>query len=261
MSTLNDPAIQALLEQPNVAIVSTLNADGSIHSTIVWVNTEGDELAVNSAVGRSGRRTSSATRTSRSLVYPPDNPMDYVEIRGTATVDRRRRRAHQRAQQEVHQSGQVPVPRARRGADQVHDRPGARPLPEAGLVGTRGGFSDGGECGARRVTARGPNAARPRRGRRRDRTAARRCAPGRSTSPARPRSARSCRGRRWPAQITVQTANAIAPPPASWNSRRWRSLRRLTKLGLLLLRAGRQLRQVLDQPRPGRTRSGPRRRR
>jgi len=87
MSTLNDPAIQALLEQPNVAIVSTHNADGSILSAIAWVNTEGDELAVNSAVGRKWPTNLQRDPNVTVLVYPPDNPMEYVEVRGTATVD------------------------------------------------------------------------------------------------------------------------------------------------------------------------------
>ena len=53
MTTLNDPNVRGMLEQPNYCVVSTVNADGSIHSTIVWVSAEGeDAVAVNSAVGR-----------------------------------------------------------------------------------------------------------------------------------------------------------------------------------------------------------------
>ena len=87
MSSLNDPPIRALLEQPNDAIVSTHNADGSILSTIAWVNAEGDELAVNSAVGRMWPTNLQRDPHVTILVYPPDNPMEYVEVRGTATVD------------------------------------------------------------------------------------------------------------------------------------------------------------------------------
>ena len=87
MSSLNDQPIRALLEQPNVAIVSTHNADGSILSAIAWVNTEGDELAVNSAVGRKWPTNLQRDPNVTVLVYPPDNPMEYVEVRGTATVD------------------------------------------------------------------------------------------------------------------------------------------------------------------------------
>ena len=35
MASLSDPGVQALLDTPNHAVVSTLNDDGSIHSTVV----------------------------------------------------------------------------------------------------------------------------------------------------------------------------------------------------------------------------------
>lgn len=37
MASLDDPGVRALLEKPkpNHAVVSTLNADGSVHSTVV----------------------------------------------------------------------------------------------------------------------------------------------------------------------------------------------------------------------------------
>ncbi|MDP9466170.1 MAG: PPOX class F420-dependent oxidoreductase [Actinomycetota bacterium] len=53
MASLSDPGVQALLAgpRPNHAVVSTLNEDGSIHSTVVWVSVEDGRLAVNSAGG------------------------------------------------------------------------------------------------------------------------------------------------------------------------------------------------------------------
>ncbi|MGI8430227.1 MAG: pyridoxamine 5'-phosphate oxidase family protein, partial [Solirubrobacteraceae bacterium] len=52
MATLNDPAVRELLTKPNYAVISTFNADGSIHSTVVWVSAQDGAIAVNSAVGR-----------------------------------------------------------------------------------------------------------------------------------------------------------------------------------------------------------------
>lgn len=85
MANLNDPEVRALLEAPNYAVVSTLNADGSILSTVVWASLEDGELAVNSAVGR--RWPTNLERDPRVtlIVYPGDNPYDYVEIQGRAT--------------------------------------------------------------------------------------------------------------------------------------------------------------------------------
>jgi Pyridoxamine 5'-phosphate oxidase len=52
MTTIHDSGPQELLTKPNYAVVATLNQGGSIHQTVVWVSLEGDDIAVNSAVGR-----------------------------------------------------------------------------------------------------------------------------------------------------------------------------------------------------------------
>jgi len=85
MATLNDPAVRELLDAANHAVISTLNPDGTILSTVVWVSAEGDTVAVNSAVGR--RWPTNLERDPRVtlLVYDQGNPYEYVEIRGTAS--------------------------------------------------------------------------------------------------------------------------------------------------------------------------------
>jgi len=88
MSDLNDPQVKELLEQPNYAVVSTMNQDGSIHSTVVWAGLEDGELAVNSAVGRKWPTNLERDPRITLVVYPGDNPYDYVEVRGTATGSR-----------------------------------------------------------------------------------------------------------------------------------------------------------------------------
>ncbi len=84
MSSLNDAAVRNLLEPPNYAVVSTVNADGSILSAVVWVSLEDGEVAVNSAVGRRWPTNLERDPHITILVYPADNPYDYVEIEGTA---------------------------------------------------------------------------------------------------------------------------------------------------------------------------------
>ena len=84
MASLSDPGVQALLEKKNHAVVSTLNDDGSIHSTVVWVSVEDGRLAVNSAVGRKWPTTLERDPAITVLIYDEDNPYDYVEVRGTA---------------------------------------------------------------------------------------------------------------------------------------------------------------------------------
>jgi PPOX class probable F420-dependent enzyme len=86
MATLNDQPVRELLEQPNCAVISTLNSDGSVLSTVVWINSDGDSVAVNSARGR--RWPANLQREPRVtvLVYEQGNPYNYVEIRGRASA-------------------------------------------------------------------------------------------------------------------------------------------------------------------------------
>jgi PPOX class probable F420-dependent enzyme len=83
---LNDPQVRELLEQPNYAVVSTHNPDQTIHGTVVWLDTEDGKVAVNSAVGRHWPSNLERDPRITVVVYPADNPYDYVEIRGRATA-------------------------------------------------------------------------------------------------------------------------------------------------------------------------------
>ena len=85
MAELSDEGVQALLSKPNHGVVSTLNEDGSIHSTVVWVDTIDGRLAVNSAVGRTWPSNLERDPRITVVVYDENNPYDYVEVRGTAT--------------------------------------------------------------------------------------------------------------------------------------------------------------------------------
>lgn len=84
MATLNDSEVQKLLAEPNYAVVSTINPDGSVLSTIVWISDDHGTVAVNSAKGR--RWPANLERDPRitALVYEAGNPYNYVEIRGRA---------------------------------------------------------------------------------------------------------------------------------------------------------------------------------
>ena len=86
MASLCDRGVQALLTgpRPNHAVVSTLNEDGSVHSTVVWVSVEDGRIAVNSAVGRKWPTNLERDPSVTVLVYDETNPYDYVEVRGTA---------------------------------------------------------------------------------------------------------------------------------------------------------------------------------
>jgi PPOX class probable F420-dependent enzyme len=84
MATIEDPGALKLLEQPHHAVISTLNADGSPHSTVVWVDTEDGKATVNSAVGRKWPTNLERDPRATVLVYNPENAYEYLEVRGTA---------------------------------------------------------------------------------------------------------------------------------------------------------------------------------
>src|ERR1700733_672489 len=73
MANLNDPEVHKLLTEPNYAVVSTYNKDGSIHSTVAWIDLQDGRPAVNSAKGRIS-----------AVVIESGNPYNFVELRGTA---------------------------------------------------------------------------------------------------------------------------------------------------------------------------------
>ena len=88
MATLNDQPVQELLEQPNHAVISTFNQDGSVHNTVVWISADDGTVAVNSAIGRKWPTNLERDPRVNVLVYEQGNPYNYVEIRGSASATR-----------------------------------------------------------------------------------------------------------------------------------------------------------------------------
>lgn len=85
MTELTDSGVQELLGAPNHAVLSSYNADGTLHSTVVWIDYANGELAVNSAVGRQWPANLDHDPRVTVLVMEQGNPYHYAEIRGTAT--------------------------------------------------------------------------------------------------------------------------------------------------------------------------------
>jgi PPOX class probable F420-dependent enzyme len=86
VASLGDPEVRELLDDRNHAVVSTLNRDGSIHSTIVWINREDDVVAINSRVGRIWPNNLERDPHVTVLVFEAGNPYRFLEIRGTVTA-------------------------------------------------------------------------------------------------------------------------------------------------------------------------------
>jgi PPOX class probable F420-dependent enzyme len=83
MATLNDPEVQKLLTEPNFATIATFNQDGTIHSTVVWIDLQDGLPAINSARGRVW--PTNLQRDPRITVVVPEsgNEYNFVELRGT----------------------------------------------------------------------------------------------------------------------------------------------------------------------------------
>jgi PPOX class probable F420-dependent enzyme len=83
--TLNQ-AVRNLLDASNLAVLATLNSDGSPQTSVVWVGRDGDDVLISSAAGR--RKDINIRRDPRvSLsLYDQADSEHYAEIRGRATV-------------------------------------------------------------------------------------------------------------------------------------------------------------------------------
>ncbi|SDY66599.1 PPOX class probable F420-dependent enzyme [Amycolatopsis xylanica] len=81
-----DETTQKLLDGKNFATVATLDADGSPHTSLVWIGTDGDAVVFSSLADR--RKVRNLRRDPRiSLtVSDKDNPYRSVDIRGTAEL-------------------------------------------------------------------------------------------------------------------------------------------------------------------------------
>jgi PPOX class probable F420-dependent enzyme len=82
MSTRVEGRAEELLRGKNFCTVSTLRADGFVHSVPVWVDVQDGLPALNTAEGRAWPRN--LERDPRITLTVPnwENPYEYVEIRG-----------------------------------------------------------------------------------------------------------------------------------------------------------------------------------
>jgi PPOX class probable F420-dependent enzyme len=84
-ASLSDAA-RKIIDSPNPAVLATVNPDGSPQTSVVWVRRDGNDLLISSAAGR--RKDKNLARDPRVsvTVYDQADPLQYVEVRGLATV-------------------------------------------------------------------------------------------------------------------------------------------------------------------------------
>jgi PPOX class probable F420-dependent enzyme len=86
MGLLLSEAVLKLLDEPNPAVLATINPDGSPQTSVVWVGREGDDLVISSTAGRRKSRNIQRDPRVSLTVYDPQDPDLYAEIRGRGTV-------------------------------------------------------------------------------------------------------------------------------------------------------------------------------
>ena len=71
-----------LLKGKNFAFVATLNKDGTPQLTPTWVDTDGEHVLVNTALGRQKSRNVARDPRVTVGVFDLSNPYDYISIGG-----------------------------------------------------------------------------------------------------------------------------------------------------------------------------------
>ena len=82
---LNDKQ-REFLQQPFAAVATTLRADGSPHSTVVWIDIDDEGVSFNTAAGRAKPRHLENDPRLSVLVVDPSDQYRWVAISGTAEV-------------------------------------------------------------------------------------------------------------------------------------------------------------------------------
>ena len=82
------------LRKPYHAVVATSRADGSPHQTVVWVDTDGDDVIFNTAEGRAKPRYLRANPAVSIMVVEPEDAYHWVVVSGKAEIGQEGADAH-----------------------------------------------------------------------------------------------------------------------------------------------------------------------
>jgi len=86
VAQLSDAQRAFVQDNPFVGTVTTLRADGSPHSTVVWVDTDGDAVLFNTARGRAKERNILSDPRVSVVVIDPQDAYRWVSVTGTAEL-------------------------------------------------------------------------------------------------------------------------------------------------------------------------------
>ena len=86
MAKLEGKKRQFLEDNPFVGVATTLRADGSPHSTIVWVDVEDGKVSFNTARGRAKSEHLEQDGRASILVVDPNDSYKWVAVSGPAEL-------------------------------------------------------------------------------------------------------------------------------------------------------------------------------
>ena len=90
---LTDADIE-LLKEAQIAIVTTVNPDGSLHSTPTWVDTDGEAVIINTSVGRKKPRNIEQFKHVSICVVDSKQPYRWVSVSGKGEFETKEADAH-----------------------------------------------------------------------------------------------------------------------------------------------------------------------
>ena len=76
-----------LLNEPEYAVLATVEPDGRPQLSVVWIARDHEDVLVSTVRGRRKERNLCRDPRATLLVYPADNPQEYLELRGAVTVE------------------------------------------------------------------------------------------------------------------------------------------------------------------------------
>jgi PPOX class probable F420-dependent enzyme len=86
MASLTEKHLE-LLKGKNFGVVATVGADGRPQTSVVWVDTDGENVVFNTTNARAkGRNLRSNPRVSVSI-WDNEDPYKYLEVEGDAALD------------------------------------------------------------------------------------------------------------------------------------------------------------------------------
>ena len=83
---LNDE-ICRLLDGRHFAVLATLNPDGGPQTSAMWIGRDGDDVLFSTVAGRRKHRNLERDPRASVTVLDSEDPYNYVELRGRATIE------------------------------------------------------------------------------------------------------------------------------------------------------------------------------